>query len=357
MKKYDIVKSIVMARTKVLFLKGEPGIGKSAIAKKIAKEENLLFIDIRLAQIDSTEILGLPRVKEINGIEVMSYAIPEWAYFANSAKEKGYKGSLILFDEYNRAQIEVRNACMQILLDHSIGYNFKFNDDVYLMAAGNLGEEDGTEVEEIESAQKDRMATMKYEALIDDWIEEYANDNVNSFIISFLKNYPDYLCRRAEKDENFATPRSWSFLSDHIGKNEKDTNKIIKTCLYVGEYYIGSSFTRFLRYLEEVIAISIKDVLERFDQVKNVLKTLDRSRTDELIKNLEEYKFDLIKKDELENVIKFLKIIDDDERIGYFKHIVKKYAKKVEGRTERHKNVDILVNVFTEDFKIINNIK
>ena len=44
----------------VPFVAGSPGIGKSAIAFEIAKENNLEVIDIRLSQLDPSELQGFP---------------------------------------------------------------------------------------------------------------------------------------------------------------------------------------------------------------------------------------------------------------------------------------------------------
>lgn len=40
----------------VPFLKGSPAIGKSSLAKQIAKEYNLELIDLRLAECDPTDL-------------------------------------------------------------------------------------------------------------------------------------------------------------------------------------------------------------------------------------------------------------------------------------------------------------
>lgn len=46
----------VMTAGHVPYLRSSPGIGKSSIAKQIAKEHNLFFIDLRLAGCDPTDL-------------------------------------------------------------------------------------------------------------------------------------------------------------------------------------------------------------------------------------------------------------------------------------------------------------
>ena len=44
----------------VPFITGSPGIGKSDIIKQVAQEFNLELIDVRLSQLDPTDLNGIP---------------------------------------------------------------------------------------------------------------------------------------------------------------------------------------------------------------------------------------------------------------------------------------------------------
>jgi hypothetical protein len=348
-------KQIIKSKQGVLYIKGNPGSGKSSIIQKIAEEEGLVMIDRRLSQIDSSEVIGLPCIEEINGIKVMGYAIPDWAYEAN------LKPTLIFFDEMNRAPLEIRNACLQMLLDRRIGHKFKFNDNVYFAAAGNLGEEDGTEVEEFDRALNGRLWIHKHELGITEWIDNYANKYVNKYIIDFLDSHPEYYYKTFENCDSFCNPRSWTFLSEFIGGIKEDNiGKISELVKDFGFGYIGVAFERFLRYLEETKQISIKDILGRFESVESDLKKLRRDRMNELVKNMEEVDINLLKEKEINNLISFLKIIHDDERIGYFR-IITKDEIKMENNAEKKltvsDNVRKLVKSFEEDFMKIHGIE
>lgn len=47
------------------FLLGSPGIGKSAFMREVARMNNLLFIDVRLAGMDQTDIGGIPNFIDV----------------------------------------------------------------------------------------------------------------------------------------------------------------------------------------------------------------------------------------------------------------------------------------------------
>jgi hypothetical protein len=114
---------------------GDPGIGKSAIVKAIAKKFNLLLIDIRLATADPGDATGYPAVDPNTGKTV--FFPPEWFPLEGEALPNGYKGWLIFFDEINQAVPAVQGAFFKILLDRMIGTK-NLHKNVAMAAAGNF---------------------------------------------------------------------------------------------------------------------------------------------------------------------------------------------------------------------------
>jgi hypothetical protein len=53
-----------------LFFWGPPGVGKSALAQQVATQLNKAFIDIRLSQMDPTDVRGMPYKVEEDGVTV-----------------------------------------------------------------------------------------------------------------------------------------------------------------------------------------------------------------------------------------------------------------------------------------------
>jgi hypothetical protein len=349
MRKYDKYKKMIISKQAVLFIKGKPGTGKSAIIKNISEIEKWKFFDIRLAQIDSAEILGIPKVSEIDGVPVMKYCVPDWAFLANK------QPSIIFFDELNRAKPEVRDAALQILLDRQIGFQYKFNDDVYFCAAGNMGEEDGCEVEEFDKALQGRLATVIHNLELDEWIDEFAEKNCNSYLIDFLKANPSYFYKINQNEDAYCNPRSWTFLSNIIGKNEKDIQKIKATISEFGNHYVSSdSILRFNSYLTETQQININDVVYRYKEIEEILSNIARSKMKELTKELEKIELGKLKKKEYENVVKYLNIIDNDERIGYFKYLADNCIDiDEESNLIADNNLRKLAKEFQKDFMLV----
>ena len=126
------------------FLWGKPGIGKSQLVAQVAKEMGIGFIDLRLSQLDSTDLRGIPSPHPDEGL--CRWLPPEFLPFEQFASfEKDYpNGGILLLDEFNRARPDVLQSAFQLVLDRSVGLS-KLRKNWYLVAAGNLGMADRTD--------------------------------------------------------------------------------------------------------------------------------------------------------------------------------------------------------------------
>ena len=319
---------MMRARGAVPFVKGRPGEAKTAIIRSISKKLGLQYIDIRLSQIDEIVVTGYPHTSDDG--KSFDFVTPAWALRANSTP------SIICFEEYNRAKLEQRNAAMQIMAEREVGMNLKLNDNVLIIATGNLGEEDGTDVEEIESAQRGRLATIKHKLTIADWKEGYANENVHELILAFIDANPDafYKYEREDVSDSYASARSWDYLSRYIISNygtmaTQNTNlpQLINDLRQIGKSYVGTTSNKFIKYIEQMSRISILDILNRFDEIKKMASAFSRPMVSEYLTQLADDKMDIeaLSKAQVDNLNKFLKTVsDDDELVSFFRKIVEK---------------------------------
>lgn len=356
-KKEKLYFSMMAAKGAVPLIKGRPGEAKTAIIKSIAKkvgwrtdeskpfEYGMQLIDIRLSQIDEVVVTGYPAANP-DGV-TYSFRIPDWAKRANE------KPTIIVFEEYNRAKLEQRNAAMQIMCEREVGMNWKLNDDVYMVATGNLGEEDGTDVEEIEAAQKGRMATIRHSLTIPEWEEGYATEHVHSLVLSFLKTNPQWFYKyENDESDSYASARTWDYLSKFIitnfGKTEPNLKEISDAMLMVGKAYVGNTITPFIRYIEQMQNVSVKDIINRYDQVKQHVAGFTRPQITEYLTNLSTFDIEKWNDQQLGNVVQFLKDIeDDDEKINFMIKIVDKLdIVKCKKDPESYKNTKFITNEF-----------
>jgi hypothetical protein len=310
---------MMWAKYGVLYITAKPGVAKSAIARSIADKMGFRYMDLRLSMVDETDVGLFPNVTGEGDDKVLDHVVPRWA------KESNKQPTLIHFEELNRASQAVRNAALQILLEREIGINFKFNDNVLLMASGNLGDEDGTDVEEFDSALNNRLIHFKHVLTTDEWIKNFAEDNVHPMIVSYIKTHPEQLYKANEDSQAYATPRSWTMLSEFITKNFGDNAKPQDFLPYlkrIANSYVGNSAMKFVQYCEDMLNINIMDVLNRFEQVKEDLNRYNRDKKSELIQSLKELDLNKLSDNQVANAAKFLKTVDEDELTGYLLFIL-----------------------------------
>jgi hypothetical protein len=278
--------------------------------------------------------------------------VPRWAIEANS------QPTIIHFEELNRAQLPVRNAALQILLERQIGTDFKFNDTVLMMASGNMGDEDGTDVEEFDNALNNRLIHFNHTLGADEWIDGFAKEKCHSSIVSFIKAYPEKLYQNpTENTRAYATPRSWCFMSDFITQNfgkEASPREFLPYLQEVAHGYIGNGAQRFLQYCQEMVNINIHDIIDRYDKVEKELDKYNRDKNSELIQTLKEFDIKKFNDKQLDNVTKFLKRVGHDELTAYLLHVLDNVPDVKDPKIMKFMQTfkDVLINI-----KRINNPK
>lgn len=322
---------IMWPKSGVLYITAKPGIAKSAIAKSIAKKMGFAYIDQRLSMNDETDFkFPFLTDQSYDGdiYKVSDTAVPKWAFDANK------QPTIIHFEELNRAPTFVRNAALQILLERQIG-DFKFNDNVLMMASGNLGEEDGTDVEEFDSALNNRLIHIPHTLSPKEWLEDYAENNIHPLVCGYIKAHGEKLAQdKTENSKAYATPRSWTFLSDWIVENfgyESSARDFIPAMTEVAHGYIGAGAKRFIQYCEDMVNISIFDVINNYDGILKELSKYNRDKKEELLQSLKGQKLAELNEKQLDNVAKFLKSISDDTLTAYLIFVVEE-SKEVGSR-------------------------
>ena len=331
----------------VLYITSKPGIAKSAIARTIADKMGFRYLDLRLSMADETDF-KFPFLKDANydgqNIKVSGYAVPEWAFESNQ------QPTIIHFEELNRAPQFVRNAALQILLERQIG-DFKFNGTVLMMASGNLGDEDGTDVEEFDNALNNRLIHFSHTLGADEWVDNFGKDNIHSVILSYIKAYPEKLYQNpTENTKAYATPRSWTFLSEFIIKNfgkDASPREFLPYVQEVAHGYIGNSAQRFLQYCQEMVNITIQDIIDRYDKIEKELDKYNRDKNSELINSLKEHDIKKMSDKQLANVTKFLNRVGHDELTAYLLHILDNVPDVSDPKVKKFMQSfrDVLINI------------
>jgi len=199
---YSTLQKVTEARIPV-FVWGAPGIGKSAITRQVAEKRKIEFIDLRVAQLDPTDLRGLPAIKGDRAIWLPPVFLPQ-------VEKDGEKGILFL-DELNVAPPLIQAASYQLILDRRIG-EYSLPENWAVVAAGNRME-DATVTFQMPVALRNRFLHLELEPNLEDWKEWAFKNDIDTRIIAFLNFRPELLFKFNKDENTFPTPRSWEYCS------------------------------------------------------------------------------------------------------------------------------------------------
>lgn len=206
---------IILKAGRVPYVKSSPGMGKSSIARQIAEEFGLEFIDVRLADREPTDLLGMFAYTE--DMSKATYVPFDVFPIVGDPIPEGKNGWLINFDEFPNAPQAVQKAALRVMLDHEVGQH-KLHPRVLKMCCGNLST-DNAFVEDLSTAQQSRLIHLNAKSNAKKWIEIFAyNNDIDHRITSYLSWREDHINTfnpdKSEDEDTFACERTWEFASD-----------------------------------------------------------------------------------------------------------------------------------------------
>lgn len=202
-----------------VFLWGPPGIGKSELIQSITDEMKGHMIDLRLGQMDPTDIRGIPFYNKDNG--TMDWAPPIDLPTKEMAEK--YPVIVLFFDEMNSAAPSVQAAAYQLVLNRRIG-KYELPDNVVIVAAGNREGDKGVTYR-MPSPLSNRFVHIEMRVDFESWQKWAVTNNIHKDVVGYVSFAKQDLFDFDPKSSSraFATPRSWTFVSDLLG-DELDTN-------------------------------------------------------------------------------------------------------------------------------------
>jgi hypothetical protein len=135
--------------------------------------------------------------------------------------------------------------------------------------------------------------------------------------------------KTSDNTKGYATPRSWTMMSKFITENwgmEASPRDFLPLLKEVGSGYLGNSAMKFIQYCEDMLNISIQDVLNNYDGIKKDLEKYNRDKNSELIQSLKEIEITKLTDKQLMNCVKFLNNVGDDEKTAYLLFILDNIA-------------------------------
>ncbi|WP_343346443.1 ATP-binding protein [Terrisporobacter petrolearius] len=233
----DTLKSVelVLSTGEVPLVVGESGIGKTALAKKLAKDKGWTLVTIDGNLLKEGEIGGLPTVEsyesmDANGKKIEKkttiYAIHNKLREIDEEINKG-RSVLLFIDEINRCEHTVQQELMNLILNREIN-GYKLQESVKILAAMNPSSKYGSDfdyqVVDMDAAQENRFVWLNMDPDHDGWIKWAIGAGIETKVIEFISTFPEYLHKINDEDVR-ATPRSYERVSKtyKMYKEQQDT--------------------------------------------------------------------------------------------------------------------------------------
>lgn len=210
--------AFAIKKKRPIFLWGPPGIGKSDLVGQIGKDTNREVIDVRLALWEPTDIKGIPYFDSNAG--TMTWAPP-------AELPTDPKSTAILFlDELNSAPPAVQAAAYQLILNRKVG-TYVLPEGVDIVAAGNRDGDKGVTYR-MPAPLANRFVHLEMKVDFEDWQDWATLNGIHPEVVGYVgfakQDLYDYDPKSPSK--SFATPRSWSFVSDLVSDDEIDTESL-----------------------------------------------------------------------------------------------------------------------------------
>lgn len=365
----DTLKSVelILATGEVPLVVGGSGIGKTALASKIAKDNNWSLIVIDGNLLKEGEIGGLPTVESYFSLDSEGQKIEKkttvYAVHTklNEIDKEISKGNTVLLfiDELNRCEHTVQQELMNLILNREIN-GYKLNINVKILSAMNpsskYGEDLDYQVVDMDPAQENRFVWLEMEPNPNEWIKWAVDFGIEEKVIEFISTFPEYLNKENEDDIN-STPRSYERISKIYSIYKKQRDNISNSVFFnvvkgnVGgliarEFvsFIESNASKLVSYDEVFLCDKLDDLI--VDKIKNESHTRLYICAMNILKNLEVNIDNMNSEFYINRLVDFLRLYPVDLMIGIMKEIKNSYEKIYKIALEQ----DSFVNLYFESY-------
>lgn len=234
-----------------IFGLGKGGIGKTESIMELAKKKlHIGYVDIRLLLYSETDLKGIPypSTDHVRTIWLQNDILP--------TVEKDGEAGILVFDEITSCARSVRTAAYQLLNERRLG-EYVLPDGWMVVCLGN-GEEDGGDYQGMEGNFANRCSVFNVVPDVEAWKLWANSNNVNPLVIGYVSWKPGDLHSYDPENETellFASPRSWTAVSNILNVNEFDANNDV-LCSRIESNLglrVGRQFISFCKFKDNTI--------------------------------------------------------------------------------------------------------
>lgn len=253
----DVIIRHALKRDRPIMLWGGPGVGKSDLIAQIGSATGRKVIDVRLNLWEPTDIKGIPYYNSTDNN--MSWAPP-----AELPQDED-SDAILFLDELVSAAPAVQAAAYQLILNRRVG-TYKLPKNVGIVAAGNRMSDKGVTFR-MPSPLANRFIHLELRVDFADWSNWALKNGVHPDVVGYLTFAKNDLNNFDPKvhDRSFATPRSWSFVSEMLTDelSEGTMSDIVAGCVGEGtaiKFMAHRKIAAKLPDPTEILAGNVKDL-------------------------------------------------------------------------------------------------
>jgi len=210
-----------------VFLWGPPGIGKSEVVEQITRELGGYMIDLRMAQMEPTDLRGIPFFNRDNG--KMDWAPP--IDLPDEELASQYPIIVLFLDEMNSAPPSVQAAGYQLVLNRRVG-KYRLPDNVVMVAAGNRDSDKGVTYR-MPMPLANRFVHVEMKPDFNTWQNWALLNGAHRDVVGYLSFAKQDLYDFDAKSSSraFATPRSWMYVSELLSQEDTPDKNTLRTLI------------------------------------------------------------------------------------------------------------------------------
>ena len=187
-------------------LQGEPGGGKSALARNIMQALELTnVVEFNGSLREPADILGIPFRSADDTHSV--WLPPEEMY----QLRRGAGRCGLILEEYSDSSVPMQNALCRVMYDRHAG-QLPLSDELYIIGTGNRSQDKSGAIR-VTTKFHNRTRQYLYESNIDDWSEWALAKGIDVVLIQFLRFRPNLLSDFKPDRAINPTPRKWEDVS------------------------------------------------------------------------------------------------------------------------------------------------
>lgn len=248
-----------------ILLEGHAGIGKSQLVQQMAEELGFTYVDLRLAEQEPGDLIGIPRSRD--GVTVWDR--PSWIPADVNTKV------MLALEEVNRAPEDVRQAIFQALTEYRL-HTHVLPTVVQIISLINPCNS-VYHVSELDLAYISRHYRMTVDPEVNEWLTWMHEKGGDDRVIQFIGVHNDLLLKPVEGSDPWPNPRAWKYLSDALKVVTKDARLFDLAAGFVGK----DAAVTFRRFCDKEYKkpVSGKEILADYSSVEKKLK---EQRNDEM---------------------------------------------------------------------------